>query len=127
MHGARGDGCTSWVRCTDLVEVEDKVQLADVAEVRVQDLHEEVDGLEVGEVVVVDIDTEGEEETAVAAVNKLVVTVLDEVGVAGIAGSYNAMDLSLYLLLLGIIHMHVPLDKTGFTRAILKKDITQHC
>lgn len=64
----------------DLVEVEDEVELADVAEEGVEDLDEEVDGLEVGELVVVGVDAGAEEQARVPPVHDLVVAELDEVG-----------------------------------------------
>jgi len=62
----------------NLVEVKHNVQLANVGEVRVEELHEEVNRLEVEEFVVRDVDGDGEEETGVPAVDELVVIVLDE-------------------------------------------------
>jgi hypothetical protein len=64
----------------DLVEVEDEVELADVAEEGVEDLDEEVDALEVGELVVVGVDAGAEEEAGIPPVDDLVVPELDEVG-----------------------------------------------
>lgn len=78
----------------DLVEVEDQVQLADVAEEGVEDLDEEVDGLEEGELIVVGVDAGAEEESGVPAVDDLVVAELDKVGlVLLVAGRYEAVDL----------------------------------
>lgn len=78
----------------DLVEVEDEVELADVAEEGVEDLDEEVDGLEVGELVVVGVDTGAEEETRVSPVYHLVVPELDEVGLVFlVARRYETVDL----------------------------------
>lgn len=78
----------------NLVEVEDEVELADIAEEGVEDLDEEVDGLEVGQLVVVGVDAGAEEEAGVAAVDDLVVAELDEVGlVLLVAGGYEAVDL----------------------------------
>lgn len=78
----------------DLVEVEDQVQLADVAEEGVEDLDEEVDGLEEGELVVVGVDAGAEEEAGVPPIDDLVVAELDKVGlVLLVAGRYEAVDL----------------------------------
>lgn len=78
----------------DLVKVEDEIELAHVAEEGVEDLDEEVDGLEVGELVVVSIDAGAEEEPGVAAVDDLVVAVLDKVGlVLLVARSDETVDL----------------------------------
>lgn len=63
----------------DLVEVKYEVQLADVAEEGVEDLDEEVDGLEVGELVVVGVDADAEKQAGVAAVDELAAAELDEV------------------------------------------------
>lgn len=99
----------------DLVEVEDEVELADVAEEGVEDLDEEVDGLEVGELVVVCVDAGAEEEAGVAAVDDLVVAELDKVGlVLLVAGGDKAVDLALELDLLVVAVGGVPLGETGF-------------
>ena len=62
-----------------LVEVEDEVELAHVGEVVVQDLDEEVDGLQVGQLVVGHVHAEREEEARVAAVDHLVLPELARV------------------------------------------------
>lgn len=82
----------------DLVKVENQVELADIAEEGVKNLDKEVDGLEVGELVVVGVDAGAEEEARVAAVNDLVVTELDEVGLVFLVARCNkAVDLMFYL------------------------------
>ena len=63
-----------------LVKVEYQVKLAHVAKEAVQHLDEEMDGLEVGELVVVGVDAGAEEQAGVAPVDDLVVAELDEVG-----------------------------------------------
>ncbi|RUS17629.1 hypothetical protein BC937DRAFT_89701 [Endogone sp. FLAS-F59071] len=70
--------CVCEYKCatTHLVEIENQVKLAHVAEESVQDLHEEVDGLEVGELVVIGVDADAEEEASVTAVDNLVVAEL---------------------------------------------------
>lgn len=99
----------------DLVEVEDEIQLADVAEEGIEDLDEEVDGLEVGELVVVGVDAGAEEQAGVAAIDDLVVAELDEVGlVLLVSGRDEAVDLALELDLLVVAERGVPLGKTGF-------------
>lgn len=98
----------------DLVEVEDEVELADVAEEGVENLDEEVDGLEVGELVVVCVDAGAEEEAGVAAVDDLVVAELDEVGlVLLVAGGDEAVHLALELDLLVVAEGGVPLGEAG--------------
>lgn len=78
----------------DLVEVEDEVELADVAEEGVEHLNEEVDGLEVRQLVVVGVDARAEEEPRVPPVDDLVVAELDEVGLVFlVARRDEAVDL----------------------------------
>lgn len=55
----------------DLVEVEDEIQLADIAKELVQHLDEEVDGLEIREFVVIGVDADAEEQARVAPVDDL--------------------------------------------------------
>lgn len=94
---------------TYLVEIEDEVQLADVPEEAVQDLDEEVDGLEVGQLVVVGVDAHTEEETGVAPIDDLVVPELDEVGlVLLIPGRDEAMDLIFHLPISTSVHGILP-------------------
>ena len=59
-----------------LVEVEDQVELTDVAEELIQDLHKVVDGLQVAEVVVLQVQTEAEVQPSVPSVDNLEVTEL---------------------------------------------------
>lgn len=78
----------------DLVEVEDQIQLAHIAEEGVQHLDEKVDGLQVRQLVVVGVDACAEEEPRVPAVHDLVVSELDEVGlVLLVARCYETVDL----------------------------------
>ena len=56
----------------DLVEVEHQIQLADVAEVMVQDLHKQVDGLQVGQLIVCDVHAQAEVEARIPPVDDLV-------------------------------------------------------
>lgn len=99
----------------DLVKVEDEVELADVAEEGVEDLDEEVDGLEEGELVVIGVDAGAEEEAGVAAVDDLVVAELDKVGlVLLVAGGDEAVDLALELDLFVVAVGGVPFREAGF-------------
>jgi hypothetical protein len=78
----------------DLVEVEDEIELADVAEEGVEDLDEEVDGLEVGELVIVGVDAGAEKEARIPPIHHLVVPELDEVGLVFlVARRYETVDL----------------------------------
>lgn len=98
----------------DLVEVEDEIELGDVAEEGIEDLDEEVDGLEVCELVVVCVDADAEEEAGVAAVDDLVLAELDKVGlVLLVAGRDEAVDLALDLDLFLVAEGGVPLGETG--------------
>lgn len=55
-----------------LIKVKDDIKLAHVAKVFVQELDEKVDGFEVHEFVVVDVDSNREKEPRVPPVHKLV-------------------------------------------------------
>ncbi len=55
-----------------LVEVEDEVQLAHVAEVVVEDLHKQVDCFQAGQLIVGGINAHGEEQARIAPVHDLV-------------------------------------------------------
>lgn len=80
----------------DLVEVEDEVELAHVAEEGVQHLDEEVDRLQVRQLVVVGVDARAEEKPRVPPVHDLVVPELHEVRlVLLVSGRYEAVDLFL--------------------------------
>jgi hypothetical protein len=80
---------------TYLVEIEDQVQLAHIAEERIQHLNKKVYGFEVRKLVVVCVDACAEEEAGVAAVYDLGhVAELDEVGLVFlVARGYEAVDL----------------------------------
>lgn len=111
-----------------LVKVEDEVELADVAEEGVEDLDEEVDGLEKRELVVVCVDAGAEEEAGVAAVDDLVVAELDEVGlVLLVAGGDEAVDLALELDLFVVAVGGVPFREAGFALSVLDEDEGEHC
>ena len=55
-----------------LVKVEDEVYLADVSKVSIQHFHKAMDGLQIGELIVGDVNTEGEEEARVSSINNLI-------------------------------------------------------
>lgn len=79
---------------TYLVKIKDQIQLTHVPEEGIQHLDEKVYGLEVGELVVVGVDADAEEEARVPPVHDLEVAELDEVGlVLLVAGGDEAVDL----------------------------------
>ena len=55
-----------------LVEVEDEIELADVAKEGVQHFNKEMDGLECEEFIIRDINTRAEEETSIPPVDDAV-------------------------------------------------------
>ena len=55
-----------------LVEVEDQVQLAHIAEVMVKNLHKQVDTLQVSKLVVCDIDAHGEEQSRIPPIDHFI-------------------------------------------------------
>lgn len=62
------------------MEVEHEVQLAHILKVVVQDLHKQVDGLQLEQLIVAHINAHGEEEAGIAAVDHLVCAVLQAEG-----------------------------------------------
>jgi phosphopantetheine adenylyltransferase len=73
-----------------------------------------VNGLEVGELVIVRVDAGAEEKTGVAAVDDLVVAELDKVGLVFlIAGCDEAVDFAFELDLLLVAKRGVPFRETS--------------
>lgn len=92
------------------VEVEDEVQLADIAEEGIEDLDKEVDGLEVCKFVVVGVDADAEEEACVSSVDDFVVSELDKVGlVLLVAGGDESVDFAFELDLFFVREGRIPL------------------
>jgi len=89
---------------------------------RGEHLDEVMDGLEVAEVVVVDVDTDAKVEAGVAAVDDLEVAELDKVGVLGVADRHHGVHLLDQLLLLVVVKVHVPLGQPCLTRPVLDQD-----
>jgi hypothetical protein len=110
----------------DLIEIEHDVEFADVAEVLVEGLHEEVDELQVQQFVVVDVDADGEVESGVPFVDDLEVVELHEVGLLGIPHHDHSMDLCLQLHLLGLLVVHEPLRQPGLALSVLEQDESDH-
>lgn len=75
------------------MEVEDKIELADVAEVFVKYFHKGVDELKHNQLVVALVDDCDEVETGVTFVNYLVLLIVDEVAHLGFAGDHQLIDL----------------------------------
>lgn len=108
---------------THLVKVEDNVELADVRELLIQELDEQVDRLEAQELVRRDVDAEDEEESGVAAVDDLVRPELDKVGVLGVATDDEAMDLGLEArFVLVIWRWDVPLGQPCLALTVLQQE-----
>jgi hypothetical protein len=72
-----------------LVEIEDKVQLTNIVKILIKDLNKVVDGLQVVEIVVINIHTDAEVETSIAPVDNLEVSKLHKVRVFRITYSHN--------------------------------------
>merc|ERR1712071_30391 len=92
----------------NLVEVEHQIKLAHVVEVFVKNLNKVVNGFQVAQVVVVDIDADAEVQTCVPAVHDLEVAELNKVRVFCIPNGNNCVNFFNQLLLLIIIEIHVP-------------------
>ena len=59
-----------------LMEVEDQVELANVAKENIQNLHEQVDGLQIAELVVRNVHAKGKEKASISPVDDLEVVEL---------------------------------------------------
>lgn len=75
-----------------------------------------MDGLEIGELIVICVDADAEEKPRVATVDDLVVAELDKVGlVLLVAGRDEAVDFALELDLLLVAVGGVPFGETGLS------------
>lgn len=83
------------------IEVEDNVQLANIGKVRIQKLDEEMDGFQVAQLVVGNVDGNGKEKTGVSSVDELVGGIFDEIGILFVPGGDQPVDLGFYPGLLG--------------------------
>ena len=70
----------------DLVEIEHNIQFTDIAKVTVQQFHKQVNGFQIRQFIVRDIDGNSKEQTRVSSVNQLVTVVFNEIGVFLVAG-----------------------------------------
>lgn len=131
---------------TNLVKVEDKVQLADIVEVLIQHLNKVVDSLQIAEIVVVHVHAYAEVQTRVPSVDYLEVpelktsqaisitipkvilfkgsgdTYLDKVSVFGVPNSNDSVYLLNELLFFIIIEIHVPFRQPSLTRTVLNQN-----
>jgi len=88
-----------------LVEVENEVELANVPKESVQDLDEEVYGLQIGELVIIRIDADAEEETCISPINDPHTPELDKVGLMLLVARGDqavdfALEADLFLILI---------------------------
>lgn len=121
------------------VEVEHQIQLADVVEVFVENLHEVVNGFEITQVVIVHVDADAEVETSIATINNFEIaelknsrlvsvfgawmwSYLHKIGVLGVSDGDDRVDFLNQLLLLVIIEIHVPFRQSGFASPVLDQD-----
>jgi hypothetical protein len=104
------------------MEVEDKVEFADVGEILVEDLDQELDVLEVGELVVIDIDAECEVEAGIPLVDDFVVAVLQEVGVLGVPHDDDPVHFRLDLDLFRLLVEDEPPGEPGLALSVLQQD-----
>ena len=72
-----------------LVEVEHKIKFANIVKIFVENFNKVVDGLQVVEIVIVDINADAEVEAGIATVDNLEVSKLDKVRMLGIPHRHN--------------------------------------
>jgi hypothetical protein len=94
IHPAKANSASLHRGITHLIEVENQIQLAHIAEETVQDFHKEVYRFQIREFIVIGIYAGAEEETCISTVYYLVVAELDKVGlVLLVSGGDKAVDL----------------------------------
>ena len=116
------------------MEVEDQIQLANVAEIFVQDLHEGVNQLQDDEFVIVLIDDRNEVEASITLINYLIFLIVDKIAHFGFASDDQLIDLCSckgYFfeesLLFHLWHIGgIPLGKTGSSVTTNEKEAMNH-
>lgn len=99
----------------NLIKVEHQIQLTHIPKEGIQNLDEEVDGLQVRQLVVVGVDAGAEEQPRVPPVDDLVVPELDEVGLVFlVARRDEPVDFPLELDFLLVAVGGVPFCEAGF-------------
>jgi len=78
-------------------------------EVFIQDFDKVVNGFQVSQVVVIDINTNAEVESSVSSIDNLEVSKLNKVGMLGISNGDHSVDFFNQFLLLVIVKIHIPL------------------
>ncbi len=106
-----------------LVKVEDNVELADVAEELVQELHKQMDGLQVRQLVVRHVHPQGKVQARVPPVNQLAALVLHKVGVLAVPAHNQLVHVRLQTKLFGFRgRRHVPLGQPGLALPVLEEE-----
>jgi hypothetical protein len=80
---------------TNLLKIENQIQLTYIAEEMIKNLHKQVDTFKVHELIVSNVNTQGEEETRISPVYYFVCPKLDKVCELGISVDHQAMHLTL--------------------------------
>lgn len=75
------------------MEIENEVELADVAEIFIEDFYEGVNQFEDDELVIILVDDGDEVETGVSFVDYFVFLVVDEIAHFGFAGDHQLVNL----------------------------------
>ena len=90
--------------------MERRTKLADIAKKAVKHLHEEVDGLQIAQLIVIGVDADAEEEASVTAVDDFeVVPEFNEVGLVFlVAWGDKAVDFAFEFLLFVVVVGAVP-------------------
>jgi len=110
----------------DFVEVEDKIELADVVEILVENFDEIVDGFQMSEIVVSNVGAQAKIKPRVASIDDLEVAEFDEVGVFGVSDGDDGVYFLDQFLLLFILVVFEPFGQTSFTSTILNQDESDH-
>ncbi len=108
------------------MEVEDKIQFADVAKVAIQNLDKVVDSLKVNQLIVLIVDEEDEVEGGITLVHNL--AILPRNKVALLASTFQDLftDLTLNILLLLLVIRMVPLGQADLALSADQKKELDH-
>ena len=97
-----------------------------ISKVTVENFDVEVNCLETGKFVVVEINTHDEEEAHVASVHKLVIAVLNEIAELAVSGVEKSVYIHGQLALLLLVVRHVPLIQPCLPNSVLYEKIMNH-
>jgi len=101
------------------MEMEHQVEFAHRIEELIQGFHKEVYGFQVGQLIVVHIDTEREIQASISSIDNLIISKLYKVSSSGVSLYNQPIHLTLELALLFRLKWRIPFRQTSFALPIL--------